>query len=155
MTQGTKLRKAGFGLADPNGNGLCSLAEIEGFIKGTLCKHYPKQVPTLVMSVPTLVPTFMFCKVYCKILTVLYFKLVPYSFGSVVCAVALLAGSALVSVRERPAVSVVLTSNPTNRARTVRTRATTCSTSFDRATSRPTTTRRTSWTTKVARYAHE
>ena len=44
MAQGTKLRKAGFGLADPNGNGLCSLAEIEGFIKGTLCKQYPKQV---------------------------------------------------------------------------------------------------------------
>ena len=44
--QGEKLRKKGFSLADPNGNGLCSLAEIEGFIKGTLSATYPKQVIT-------------------------------------------------------------------------------------------------------------
>lgn len=40
--EGAALRKKGFSLADPNGNGLCSLAEIEGFIMGTLCAKYPK-----------------------------------------------------------------------------------------------------------------
>ena len=33
---GKELRKTGFRKADPNGNGLCSLAEIENFILSTL-----------------------------------------------------------------------------------------------------------------------
>ena len=33
---GKALRKKGFRAADPNGNGLCSLAEIENFILSTL-----------------------------------------------------------------------------------------------------------------------
>jgi len=44
--EGAALRKKGFSLADPNGNGLCSLAEIEGFIMGTLCAKYPKDGKT-------------------------------------------------------------------------------------------------------------
>lgn len=39
---GAALRKEGFKLADPNGNGLCSLAEIEGFVLQTLLKAYPR-----------------------------------------------------------------------------------------------------------------
>ena len=35
-------RDAKFGLADPNGNGLCSLAELEGFIQKALLSAYPK-----------------------------------------------------------------------------------------------------------------
>ena len=33
-------------LPQQNGNGLCSLAEIEGFIMGTLCAKYPKDGKT-------------------------------------------------------------------------------------------------------------
>jgi len=40
--EATALRKSGFRLADPNGNGLCSLAEIETFVLQTLMKAYPK-----------------------------------------------------------------------------------------------------------------
>ena len=36
------LRAKGFKLADPNGNGLCSLAETEGFILQTLIGAHPK-----------------------------------------------------------------------------------------------------------------
>jgi hypothetical protein len=36
------LRTAGFRSADPNGNGLCSLAEIEGFVLKTLLAAHPK-----------------------------------------------------------------------------------------------------------------
>ena len=36
------LRKRGFRLADPNGNGLCSLAEIETFVLQTLMSKFPK-----------------------------------------------------------------------------------------------------------------
>ena len=36
------LRKKGFRAADPNGNGLCSLAELEGFVLGTLVTKFPK-----------------------------------------------------------------------------------------------------------------
>jgi len=39
---GAALRKKGFKLADPNGNGLCSLAELETFVLQTLMKAYPK-----------------------------------------------------------------------------------------------------------------
>ena len=41
-----KLRKYGFRAADPNGNGLCSLAELETFILATLMKDYPKDGDT-------------------------------------------------------------------------------------------------------------
>jgi len=37
------LRKKGFRAADPNGNGLCSLAELEGFVLQTLLGAYPKK----------------------------------------------------------------------------------------------------------------
>ena len=40
--EGEKLRKKGFSLADPNGNGLVSLAEAEGFVQKTLLQAYPK-----------------------------------------------------------------------------------------------------------------
>lgn len=40
--EGTKMRKAYFTYADPNGNGLCSLAEIENFIMVSLTKKFPK-----------------------------------------------------------------------------------------------------------------
>ena len=36
------LRKVGFRSADPNGNGLCSLAELEGFVLQKLLGAYPK-----------------------------------------------------------------------------------------------------------------
>ena len=36
------LRKKGFRLADPNGNGLCSLAELETFVLQTLTAAFPK-----------------------------------------------------------------------------------------------------------------
>ena len=39
---GARLRKEGFKYADPNGNGLCSMAEIENFISQSLFKAYPK-----------------------------------------------------------------------------------------------------------------
>ena len=39
---GVALRKRGFKLADPNGNGLCSLAELETFVLQTLMAAYPK-----------------------------------------------------------------------------------------------------------------
>jgi len=39
---GKALRKRGFKLADPNGNGLCSLAELETFVLQTLMQAYPK-----------------------------------------------------------------------------------------------------------------
>ena len=39
---GKALRKRGFKLADPNGNGLCSLAELETFVLQTLMAAYPK-----------------------------------------------------------------------------------------------------------------
>ena len=39
---GAALRKKGFRAADPNGNGLCSLAELEGFILNSLLGVYPK-----------------------------------------------------------------------------------------------------------------
>ena len=35
-------REEGFKLADPNGNGLCSLAELEGFVLATLLASYPR-----------------------------------------------------------------------------------------------------------------
>ena len=38
---GAKLRTKGFRLADPNGNGLCSLAEIEGFVQKSLITAHP------------------------------------------------------------------------------------------------------------------
>ena len=40
---GEAARKEGFTLADPNGNGLCSLAELEGFVLKTLLAAYPKK----------------------------------------------------------------------------------------------------------------
>ena len=40
--EGTNKRKAGFKFADPNGNGLCSLAEIENFVLQMLLRAYPK-----------------------------------------------------------------------------------------------------------------
>ena len=40
--EGKKLRKKGFRAADPNGNGLCSLAELEGFVLTVLVTKYPK-----------------------------------------------------------------------------------------------------------------
>jgi Ca2+-binding EF-hand superfamily protein len=40
--EGADLRKGGFRSADPNGNGLCSLAELETFVLGSLVKAYPK-----------------------------------------------------------------------------------------------------------------
>lgn len=39
---GEALRKEGFKSADPNGNGLCSLAELETFVLKTLVTKYPK-----------------------------------------------------------------------------------------------------------------
>jgi hypothetical protein len=39
---GVALREGGFKMADPNGNGLCSLAELEGFVLKSLVKAYPK-----------------------------------------------------------------------------------------------------------------
>ena len=41
--QGDAKREEGFKLADPNGNGLCSLAELEGFALKTLLAAYPKK----------------------------------------------------------------------------------------------------------------
>jgi len=40
--EGTKLRHSKFSLADTNGNGCCSLAEIDSFIKATLLKEFPQ-----------------------------------------------------------------------------------------------------------------
>jgi hypothetical protein len=40
---GAALRNVGFQLADPNGNGLCSLAELEGFVLKTLLAKHPKK----------------------------------------------------------------------------------------------------------------
>ena len=40
-TEGAGLRTEGFSLADPNGNGLCSLAELEGFVQKALMMKYP------------------------------------------------------------------------------------------------------------------
>jgi hypothetical protein len=42
MSAGEALRKSGFTLADPNGNGLCSLAELEGFVLKALLAKFPK-----------------------------------------------------------------------------------------------------------------
>jgi hypothetical protein len=42
--EGKKLRKAGFSSADPNGNGLCSLAELEGFVLKALLAKFPKDM---------------------------------------------------------------------------------------------------------------
>ena len=39
--EGEKLRDEGFLAADPNGNGLCSLAELETFVLLTLLSKYP------------------------------------------------------------------------------------------------------------------
>ena len=44
MSAGEALRKRGFTLADPNGNGLCSLAELEGFVLKALLAKFPKDV---------------------------------------------------------------------------------------------------------------
>ena len=41
--EGESLRKEGFELADPNGNGLCSLAELEGYMQKKLQAAYPKK----------------------------------------------------------------------------------------------------------------
>jgi hypothetical protein len=40
--EGEELRKAGFIAADPNGNGLCSLAELETFVLKYLVAKYPR-----------------------------------------------------------------------------------------------------------------
>jgi hypothetical protein len=40
--EGEKLRALGFKAADPNGNGLCSLAELETFVLQCLMSKYPK-----------------------------------------------------------------------------------------------------------------
>jgi len=40
--EGDELRKEGFISADPNGNGLCSLAELETYVTKTLVTKYPK-----------------------------------------------------------------------------------------------------------------
>jgi len=40
---GEKIRAKGFRMADPNGNGLCSLAELEGFVLNSLLGAYPKK----------------------------------------------------------------------------------------------------------------
>lgn len=40
---GRKLLVDGWGIADPNGNGLCSLAELENFVKVKLSTQYPKK----------------------------------------------------------------------------------------------------------------
>ena len=42
-SEGESLRKEGFELADPNGNGLCSLAELEGYMQKKLQAAYPKK----------------------------------------------------------------------------------------------------------------
>mmetsp|Transcript_12756 Transcript_12756/g.25927 ORF Transcript_12756/g.25927 Transcript_12756/m.25927 type:complete len:231 (-) Transcript_12756:343-1035(-) len=42
--EGKKLRKKGFSMADPNGNGLCSLAELEGFVLKSLLAKFPKDI---------------------------------------------------------------------------------------------------------------
>ena len=39
---GMKLLKNGFQIADPNNNGICSLAELDSFIKIKLNSEYPK-----------------------------------------------------------------------------------------------------------------
>ena len=44
--EGESLRKEGFELADPNGNGLCSLAELEGYMQKKLMAMYPKKKKT-------------------------------------------------------------------------------------------------------------
>ena len=41
--EGAKLRKKGWSAADPNGNGLVSLAEAEGFVLLTLLASHPKK----------------------------------------------------------------------------------------------------------------
>ena len=38
-----ELRKKAFGAADPNGNGLCSLAELETWVMGVLVQKFPKK----------------------------------------------------------------------------------------------------------------
>ena len=40
--QGDALREAAFKAADPNGNGLCSLAELETWVLGVLVGKFPK-----------------------------------------------------------------------------------------------------------------
>ena len=40
--EGEKLRKEAFRAADPNGNGLCSLAELETWVLQVLLKKFPK-----------------------------------------------------------------------------------------------------------------
>jgi hypothetical protein len=40
--EGDALRVEGFKAADPNGNGLCSLAELETFVLKSLMTKYPK-----------------------------------------------------------------------------------------------------------------
>jgi hypothetical protein len=42
--EGVALRKKGFKYADPNGNGLCSVAEIENFILMSLLAAFPKKL---------------------------------------------------------------------------------------------------------------
>eukprot|EP00613_Pedinella_sp_CCMP2098_P047261 CAMPEP_0171835758 /NCGR_PEP_ID=MMETSP0992-20121227/11173_1 /TAXON_ID=483369 /ORGANISM="non described non described, Strain CCMP2098" /LENGTH=581 /DNA_ID=CAMNT_0012451641 /DNA_START=47 /DNA_END=1792 /DNA_ORIENTATION=- len=46
--EGEAARKIGFRAADPNGNGLCSLAELETFVLSTLLAKYPKDAKTKV-----------------------------------------------------------------------------------------------------------
>lgn len=46
--EGEKARKVGFRAADPNGNGLCSLAELETFVMSSLMSKYPKNAKTKV-----------------------------------------------------------------------------------------------------------
>jgi hypothetical protein len=41
--EGEKLRKLAFRAADPNGNGLCSLAELETWVLGVLLAKFPKK----------------------------------------------------------------------------------------------------------------
>jgi len=41
--EGEKLRKVAFRAADPNGNGLCSLAELETWVLGVLLAKFPKK----------------------------------------------------------------------------------------------------------------
>ena len=44
--EGDAARAEGFELADPNGNGLCSLAELEGYMQKKLMAMYPKKKKT-------------------------------------------------------------------------------------------------------------
>ena len=67
-SEGKAKRHAAFSIADPNGNGYCSLAELESFILDSLQKSFPKEVSNALFRVfrPCFIRSFTSSKTFAQ-----------------------------------------------------------------------------------------